>query len=249
MSKLIGKVALITGGNSGIGLATAKKFIAEGAKVVITGRREEANQAALSELGANATAVTGDVSQFKDLDKIYQHIKEKHGKFDILFANAGVAKLRHLSEVDESHFDLLMDINVKGLFFTVQKALPFLNDGASIILNSSAVKSKGFPNFSVYAATKAAVRSFARSWAVDLKEKQIRVNTLSPGPIETPIYEKMKLPQEEVQKMSEGFAQIVPLGRFGSADDIANAALFLASSDSQYVTGADIAVDGGIAQV
>ena len=249
MSKLQGKVALITGGNSGIGLATAQKFIDEGAKVIITGRRAEAVQTAVTQLGANATGVVGDVSKQADLDALYSKIKADFGSLDIVFANAGVAELRHFSEVDETHYDRVMDINVKGLFFSVQKALPLLNDGASIILNASVVGIKGFPNFSVYAASKAAVRSFARSWATDLKERKIRVNTLSPGPIETPIYGKLDLPDTAVQQMGEGFAQQVPLGRFGQSEEIANAALFLASEDASFVNGIDLHVDGGLVQV
>lgn len=249
MSKLNGKVALITGGNSGMGLVTAQRFINEGAKVVITGRRKEAVQEAVQQLGPSATGVVGDVSNLADLDHLYSEIKQKHGKLDIIFANAGVAQMRPLAEVDEAFYDLMVDINVKGLFFTVQKALPLLTDGASIILNSSAVHSKGMPNFSVYAATKAAVRSLSRSFAVDLKERQIRVNTLSPGPIETPIFGKMGLPQEVVQQMGEGFTQMVPLGRIGASEDIANGALYLASDDSKFVTGIDLPIDGGLAQV
>lgn len=249
MSKLQGKVAVITGGNSGIGLATAQKLIDEGAQVVITGRRADAVEAALQQLGPQASAVVGDVSKLSDLNALYEQVRSKFDGIDIIFANAGVAELRHFSEVDETHYDRIMDINVKGLFFSVQKALPLLNDGASIILNASVVGVKGFPNFSVYAASKAAVRSFARSWATDLKDRQIRVNTLSPGPIETPIYGKLDLPEEAVKRMGEGFSQQVPLGRFGQTEDIANAVLYLASSDSAFVNGIDLHVDGGLAQI
>jgi NAD(P)-dependent dehydrogenase (short-subunit alcohol dehydrogenase family) len=248
MSKLTGKVALITGGNSGMGLATAQKFINEGAKVVITGRRKEAVEQAVQQLGPSATGIVGDVSNLSDLDALYSQIKDKHGKLDILFANAGVANLRHISEVDEAFYDKHMNINVKGLFFTVQKALPLLSDGSSIILNSSAVNNKGMANFSVYAASKAAVRSLSRSLTMDLKDHKIRVNAISPGPIATPIFGKMGLPEEAVQQMTEGFSQMIPLGHPGTSEDIANAALYLASDDSKFVTGIDLYVDGGLAQ-
>ncbi|MEZ0372840.1 MAG: SDR family oxidoreductase [Candidatus Sericytochromatia bacterium] len=247
--KLAGKIAVITGGNSGIGLATARRFIAEGARVVITGRREQAVNQAVQALGPQASGIVGDVSRLADLDELYRKIEKAYGKIDVLFANAGVGEFRHLSEVDEAFYDRITDTNVKGLFFTVQKALPLLRDGASVLLNASVVHQKGFPNFSVYAATKAAVRSFARSWAVDLKDRGIRVNVLSPGPIQTPIYEKMGLPADAIKDFSASVIQNVPLGRFGTDDEIATAAVFLASDDSRYVNGADLAVDGGLDQV
>lgn len=249
MSKLAGKVAVITGGNSGIGLATARRFLAEGARVVITGRRQDAVNQAVQELGPNASGIVGDVSKLSDLDQLYRQVAQLHGKIDVLFANAGISELRHLSEVDESFYDRIMDINVKGLFFTVQKALPLLRDGASIVLNGSVMGQKGFENFSVYSATKAAVRSFARSWTSDLKQRQIRVNVLSPGPIETPIYDKMGLPESIAQEFSLGIQQMVPLGRFGRDEEVAAAALFLASDESSFVNGADLHVDGGAAQI
>ena len=249
MARLDGKIALITGGNSGIGFTTAETFIREGAKVVILGRRKDAVEEASEKLGPSATGIVGDVSNLSDLDSLYSEIKEKFGKLDIVFANAGVARLGHVSEVDEDFYDLHMDINVKGLFFTVQKALPLLNDGASIILNASAAHCMGFPNFSVYSATKAAVRSFSRSLATDLKDRQIRVNTISPGPIETPIFGKFGLSEQEAKQMGESFTQSVPLGRLGSSQDIANGALFLASDESSFVTGIDLPIDGGTAQV
>lgn len=249
MSRLNGKIAVITGGNSGIGLATARKFIAEGAQVVITGRREDVVNQAVRELGPKASGVVGDVSKLTDLDALYRQVKQLHGRIDILFANAGIAEFRHVSEVDEAFYDRTTDVNVKGLFFTVQKALPLLSQGASILLNGSAVHQKGFPNFSVYAATKAAVRSFARSWVTDLKDRGIRVNVISPGPIETPIYTKMGLPEQAVQEMGVGFAQQVPLGRFGQDDEVAATAVFLASDEASFINGVDLSVDGGLAQV
>jgi len=247
--KLEGKVALVTGGNSGIGLATAQAYINEGAKVIITGRREAELDQAVQQLGTNAYGIQGDVSKMGDLDHLYDVIKTKYGKIDILFANAGVAKLAPLEDTTEDFYDQHFDINVKGLFFTVQKALSHLNDGASIILNASNVSRKGFGNFSVYSATKAAVRSFARSWATDLAPRQIRVNAISPGPIETPIYGKLGLPEAEVQEMGASMASMVPLARFGQADEIAKTALFLASNDSSYVNGIELTADGGLSQV
>lgn len=249
MSKLSGKIAVITGGNSGIGLATAKLFAAEGAQVVITGRRQAELDAAIKEIGHKAVGVQGDVSKLADLDKLYAEVKQKFGHIDVLFANAGIAELSPLSAVTEEHFDKHFNINVKGLLFTVQKALPLLKNGASVILNASIVQLKGMEAFSVYSATKAAVRSFARGWTNDLKGQKIRVNSISPGPIETPIYGKMGLPQEAVQQFGAAIATQVPLGRFGKAEEIAQTALFLASDDSSYITGVDLCVDGGMAQV
>jgi NAD(P)-dependent dehydrogenase (short-subunit alcohol dehydrogenase family) len=241
--KLAGKVAVVTGGNSGIGLATAKRFIAEGAHVFITGRRQKELDAAVRELGSNATGVQGDVSNLADLDRLYDTVRKQQAEIDILFANAGVGELVHLTEVTEAHFDKIFDINVRGVLFTVQKALPLLRDGASVILTGSVAGSKGFERFGVYNASKAAVRSFARSWTSDLKARKIRVNVISPGPIDTPILDP--LPKEAV----EGFISAVPLGRIGKADEIATAAVFLASDDSSYVTGIELFVDGGTAQV
>lgn len=247
--KLNGKTALITGGNSGIGLATAKKYAQEGANVIITGRNQSALDAAVSEIEGTVLAIQGDVSNLNDLDRLYDEIKNKYGKIDVLFANAGIAEVAPFEAVDEAFFDRHFDINVKGLFFTVQKALPLLNDGASIILNASIVSTKGFGNFSVYSATKAAVRSFARSWATDLAPRQIRVNAISPGAIETPIYGKLGLPEDQVQQMGAAMVAQVPMERFGQASEIANVALFLASNDSSYINGIELPVDGGIAQV
>lgn len=247
--KLSGKVAVITGGNSGIGLATAKKYAAQGAQVIITGRNKATLDTALSEIGQSAYAIKSDVSNLSDLDALYEEIANKYGKIDILFANAGVAEVAPLGNISEDAYDRHFDINVKGVFFTVQKALPILNDGGSIILNASIVSTKGFGGFSVYSATKAAVRSFARTWAADLAERAIRVNAISPGPVETPIYGKLGLATEEVEKMGAAMAAQVPLSRFGQADEIADAALFLACSESSYINGIELPVDGGLAQV
>ena len=249
MGKLDGKIALVTGANSGIGLATAKRFVAEGAYVFITGRREAELAAAVRETGSNVAAVQGDVSNLADLDRVYATIRSEKGRLDILFANAGVARYAALGEVTEDFFDEIFDINVKGLLFTVQKALPLMPDGASIILNASIVASKGLPANSVYSATKAAVRSFARTWTTDLKQRRIRVNAVSPGSTDTPGFDNLLASAPiggERRKMIEG---TVPLGRLGTADEIAKAVVFLASDDASYVTGAELFVDGGFAQV
>ncbi len=249
MKKLDGKIAVITGGNSGIGLATAKEFVREGAQVVITGRNQSTIDDAVQSLEINAIGLKSDVSSLTDLENLFETVRDKYGHIDILFANAGVAFGNVLGKTDEESVDLHINVNIKGVFFTVQKALPLLTNGSSIILNASIVKDKGFSNFSVYSATKAAVRSFAKSWATDLKERKIRVNSISPGPIETPIYSRMGMKEEELNAMGEQFSSQVPLGRFGKSEEVAKAALFLASDDSSFVNGADIAVDGGIAQV
>jgi NAD(P)-dependent dehydrogenase (short-subunit alcohol dehydrogenase family) len=249
MSKLAGKVAVITGGNSGIGLATAKRFVAEGAYVFITGRRQAELDAAVKQIGKNVTAVPGDVANLADLDRLYATVKQQKGRIDILFANAGGGEFARLGEITEAHFDKWFGINVKGLLFTVQKALPLMPDGASIILNASIVSIKGMESFSVYSATKAAVRSFARTWTVDLKSRQIRVNALSPGPIETPAIDKLTGGTEERDQFKANMAAAVPLGRVGEPDEIARVAVFLASDDSSYVTGIELFVDGGTAQI
>ncbi|MFA5983697.1 MAG: glucose 1-dehydrogenase [Methylococcaceae bacterium] len=249
MSKLSGKIAVVTGGNSGIGLATAKLFASEGATVVITGRRQAELDAAIADIGGNIVAVQGDVANLADLDKLYSVVKTKFGHLDIVFANAGIAEPTPLEAVTEEHFDKQFNINVKGLLFTVQKALPLMQDGGSIILNSSVVNTKGMGGFSVYAATKAAVRSFARTWTAELKDRNIRVNVVSPGPIETPIFNKMGMSEEQMQAMGSTIAGQVPLGRFGRPEEIAQAVLFLASSDSSYVAGVDLYVDGGMVAV
>ncbi len=246
MNKLEGKNALITGGNSGIGLATAKRFASEGAYVFITGRRAPELAAAVKEIGRNVTGVQGDVANLDDLDRLYAQIKREKGKLDIVFANAGGAQFAPLGEITEEHYDALFNSNVKGLLFTVQKALPLLADGASIILNASVVASRAIaPEWSVYSATKAAVRSFARTWTTDLKHRRIRVNAVSPGYTDTPPWHAMEAAEEQMKVI----ANSVPLGRFGTPDEIAKAVVFLASDDSSYVTGTELFVDGGVAQV
>jgi NAD(P)-dependent dehydrogenase (short-subunit alcohol dehydrogenase family) len=247
--KLEGKVAVITGGNSGMGLATAKLFVEEGAKVVITGRRQAELDAAVKEIGPNATGVQGDVAKLADLDRLYDVVKKKHGKVDIVFANAGVGELLPIDQVTEAHYDKLFNINVKGLVFTVQKALPLMPKGGVILLNASIAGITGTPSFSVYSATKAAVRSFARTWTSDLKERKIRVNVISPGPIDTPIFDGIGVSKEEVEAVKAGFVNQVPLGRIGTSEEIAKAALFLGSDDSSFITGVELYVDGGMAQV
>ena len=249
MGKLEGKIALITGGNSGIGLATAKEFVNEGAYVFITGRREPELAAATKAIGRNVTAVQGDVSNLGDLDRLFAQIKRENGRLDIVFANAGIAKYATFGTITEDLYDSIFNINVKGLFFTVQKALPLLPDGASIILNASIVASKGLSSNSVYSATKAAVRSFARTWTTDLKDRRIRVNAISPGPIDTPGLSKLMASSEVGQQRMAAISTIVPLGRLGTPDEIAQAVLFLASDDSSYITGTELFVDGGFAQV
>lgn len=249
MSKLTGKIALVTGGNSGIGLAAAKALAAEGAEVIITGRRQAELDKAVASIGPRATGIQGDVSRLADLDRLYTEVKKKFGRLDILFANAGVAFLSPAADVTEEHYDKHFNINVKGLFFTVQKALPLLADGAAVIMTSSVVNTKGMAGFSVYAATKAAVRSFARTLTTELKDRKIRVNVVSPGPIETPIFEKTGLPPEQIQEFAASVSQTVPLGRFGKPEEIAKAVIFLASSDSSYVAGVDLYVDGGMVAV
>jgi NAD(P)-dependent dehydrogenase (short-subunit alcohol dehydrogenase family) len=247
--KLEGKVAVVTGGNSGIGLATAKRFIAEGAYVFITGRRQEQLDAAVKDIGNNVSGVQGDVANLADLDRLYAAVKAKKGRVDILFANAGIAEIVPLEKVTEEHFDRTFNTNVKGLLFTVQKALPLLADGGSIILNASIVASTGNPALSVYSATKAAVRSFARTWILDLKERKIRVNAISPGPIETPGLNGLAQTEGVGEQLKASLVASVPLGRLGAPDEIARAAVFLASDDSSFVTGTELFVDGGAAQI
>ena len=247
--KLEGKIALITGGNSGIGLATAKEFVNQGAYVFITGRREQELAAAVKAMGKNVSAVQGNVSNLGDLDRLFAQIKREKGKLDVVFANAGVATYAPFGKITEEHYDSIFNINVKGLLFTVQKALPLLLDGASIILNASIVASKGLSSNSVYSATKAAVRSFARTWTTDLKDRRIRVNAISPGPIDTPGLSKLMASSEASQQRMAAISTIVPLGRLGTPDEIAKAVVFLASDDSSYITGTELFVDGGFAQV
>jgi NAD(P)-dependent dehydrogenase (short-subunit alcohol dehydrogenase family) len=249
MGKLSGKVAVITGGNSGIGLETARLFVKEGAKVVITGRRQKELDEAVKTIGDNVIGVQGDVSNLADLDRLYAKVKEAHGHVDIVFANAGISAAARLGQITEEHFDRIFNINVKGLLFTVQKALPLMPNGGSIVLTSSVTGFMGFETFSVYSATKAAVRSFARCWTNDLKERKIRVNVVSPGPIETPIFGKMGFSHAEQKGFGDLILSLSPMGRMGKPEEIAKAALFLASEDSTYVTGIELSVDGGLAQV
>ena len=249
MGKLDGKVALITGGNSGIGLATAKRFVQEGAYVFITGRTQSKLDHAVKEVGSGAAGVQGDVASLADLDRLFAQIKKDRGKLDIVFANAGIAKYAPLGTIDEAHFDSIFGSNVKGLLFTVQKALPLLPDGASIILNASVVGSKGLAANSVYSATKAAIRSFARTWTTDLKARRIRVNAISPGPIDTEGLRELVGPAQAGQDRLKSLSSVVPMGRMGNPDEIAKAAVFLASDDSSFVTGIELFVDGGFAQV
>jgi|SRR5882762_85023 len=245
MGKLEGRIALITGGNSGIGLATAKEFVSEGAYVFVTARRDPELTEAVKEIGRNVTGVQGDVANLGDLDRLFARIKREKGRLDVVFANAGGAKFAPLGNITEEHYDSLFDINVKGLLFTVQKALPLMPDGASIILNASIVASKGSPQWSVYSATKAAVRSFARTWTMDLKDRRIRVNAVSPGFTDTPAWHASEGGAQRLKLASNS----VPLGRPGTPDEIAKAVVFLASDDSSYVTGTELFVDGGFAQV
>jgi len=250
MGKLEGKIAVITGGSSGIGLATARQFIAEGAFVFITGRRQSELDTAVAEIGKSVIGVQGDVANLADLDRLYETVRREKGRIDVLFANAGISSPRApIGEIKEQDFDKMFNINVKALLFTVQKALPLFADGGSILLNASIVASKGLAATSVYSATKAAVRSFARTWTMDLKARRIRVNAISPGPIDTPLLNTPGLSEEQIQQRKAGFIAAVPLGRLGLADEIAHAAVFLASSDSSFITGAELFVDGGLAQV
>ena len=249
MLKLDGKIALVTGGTSGIGLATAKRFVNEGAYVFITGRRESELSAAVKEIRKNVTGVQGDVSNIADLDHLFAQIKREKGKLDVVFANAGVAKYANFGEITEELYDSIFDVNVKGLLFTVQKALPLLADGGSIIPNASVVGSKGLASNSVYSATKAAVRSFARTWTTDLKARRIRVNAVSPGSIDTPGLNGLLASSEVGEQRRKMISNIVPLGRLGTPGEIAKAVVFLASEDSSYVAGTELFVDGGFAQV
>src|SRR6059036_45999 len=249
MGKLDGKIALITGGNGGIGLATAQEFVNEGAYVFITGRRGLELATAVKDIGRNVTGVPGDVSNLGDLDRLFAQIKREKGKLDIVFANAGVAKYSPLGKITEELYDSIFDTNVKGVLFTVQKALPLLPDGASIILNASIVASKGFSSNSIYSATKAAVRSFARTWTTDLKDRRIRVNAVSPGSTDTPGLSELLASAETGQQRLKMISNSVPLGRLGTSDEIAKAVVFLASDDASYITGTELFVDGGFAQV
>jgi len=241
--KLEGKTAVITGGTEGIGLATARRFVEEGAYVFITGRRQKELDEAVKAIGANVSGVQGDIAQLADLDRLYQAVARVKRRIDIVFANAGVGEFVPFGAVTEEHFDRLFNINVRGTLFTVQKALPLLNDGGSIILNGSVASVKGTAAFGVYAASKAALRSFVRTWTTDLKDRRIRSNVVSPGPIDTPLASRQSA--EVIARM----VSTIPMGRMGTPDEVANAALFLASDDSSFVTGIELFVDGGRAQV
>lgn len=249
MGKLPKKVAVITGGNSGIGLAIAKSFSKEGADLVLFGRNEASLNNAASEIGNGTITVQGDVTNLSDLDNLFDEVKSKHGKIDTLVVNAGGGKFMPIENVDEEHFDEISNTNFKGAYFTVQKALPLLKEGSTIILISSIANVKGIAGMTVYSATKAAVRSLARTLAAELAPRGIRVNSLSPGPIDTPIFNRLGIPEGDVDKTKEQFTSMVPLQRMGDASEMASVALFLATNDSSYVTGADIAADGGLAQV
>ncbi|HEY0786894.1 MAG TPA: SDR family oxidoreductase [Acidobacteriaceae bacterium] len=248
-NKLEGKIALVTGGSKGIGLATAQRFVAEGAYVFITGRRQDELEEAVRRIGSNAAGVPGDAASLSDLDTLYDQIRREKGRLDILFANAGGGGFAPLGSITEEQYASTFDSNVKGLIFTVQKALPLLPDGASIILNASITSVKGIPAFSVYSASKAAVRSFARTWTMDLRERRIRVNAISPGPTETPGWLALATNEEEKQAMFAQAAAQVPLGRVGQPDEIAKAVVFLASDDASFISGVELFVDGGAAQV
>jgi NAD(P)-dependent dehydrogenase (short-subunit alcohol dehydrogenase family) len=248
-NKFAGKVAVVTGGSTGMGLATAKRFVQEGMEqVFITGRRKDALDTAVAEIGKNVTAVQGDVASLADLDRLFDTIRQQNRRIDVLFANAGVSQPKPIEAVDETFFDLHFDANVKGVYFTVQKALPLLNEGASVILNGSIATIKGFAGVSVYSATKAAVRSFARTLASELRGRHIRVNTLSPGHIDTALLGQWRQ-GDELTKLKREFANNTPLGRMGEPDDIAKAASFLASDEASYVNGVELFVDGGVAQI
>jgi NAD(P)-dependent dehydrogenase (short-subunit alcohol dehydrogenase family) len=250
LTKLTGKIAVITGGSSGIGLATAEQFVAEGAYIYITGRRQKELDAAVAQIGRNVTGVQGDVANPDDINRLYAQIAKEKGRIDILFANAGIANQNApMGQVTELQFDLTFGINVRGLLFSVQKALALMPDGASIILNGSAASIKALPTQTVYSATKAAVRSFARTWTSEFRERKIRVNTVSPGYTDTPIFETMGMTKEQVDGFAASLLPSIPIGRFGRSAEIAKTVLFLASDDSSYITGAELFVDGGAAQI
>jgi NAD(P)-dependent dehydrogenase (short-subunit alcohol dehydrogenase family) len=249
MKRLEGKVAVVTGGNSGIGLATAKRLQEEGARVAISGRSKKTLDEAVKTIGNGVVAVQSDVSELDDLDRLYTEVSHKLGNIDVLFVNAGVAKFAPLTETTESLYDEQFDINIKGAYFTIQKALPSLNDGASIILNTSVADSTGNPGTSAYSATKAAMRSLARTLAAELAGRGIRVNTVAPGPIVTPILEKTGLSKEALDEFAKGAVAKIPMKRFGQPEEVAATVAFLASQDASYITGVEINVDGGLGQV
>jgi len=249
MKRLEGKVAVVTGGNSGIGLAAAKRFQEEGAKVAISGRSKKTLDEAVKTIGNGVVAVQSDVAKLSDVDKLFSEVSRKLGKIDVLFVNAGIVKFLSLAQTSESAYDEQFDINIKGAYFTIQKALPFLNDGASIILNTSVADSTGTAGTSAYSATKAALRSLARTAAAELVERGIRVNAIAPGPIVTPIFGRTGLPKEAFDELARGIVDKVPMKRFGQPEEVAAAVAFLASQDASYITGVEINVDGGLGQI
>jgi NAD(P)-dependent dehydrogenase (short-subunit alcohol dehydrogenase family) len=249
MSRLEGKIAVITGGNSGIGLATAAEFVAEGAYVFITGRRQKELDEAAALIGRNVTAVQGDVSKSADLDRLYAQVAKEKGRVDIVFANAGIGIPAPLEQITEQAYDQVFNVNLRGLLFTVQKALLLMPDGGVVLLCGSNASQAGFPGFTTYSATKAAIRSFARTWTMELKDRKIRVNVISPGPIETPIWNSSDLPAEVVEQMKNQIVSMVPANEIGRPEDVAKAASFLASSDAWFIRGIELFVDGGMVSV
>jgi NAD(P)-dependent dehydrogenase (short-subunit alcohol dehydrogenase family) len=247
MSRLQDRIAVVTGGSTGIGLATARRFVEEGAHVFIAGRREAELAKAAEQIGRNVATVQCDVAKLDDLDRLFGRVREEKGRVDILFANSGIMELQSIDEITPEHFDRTFAVNVRGLLFTVQKALPLIGRGGSIILNASIGSIKAWPGYSVYSATKAAVRSFARTWMLELKDRGIRVNAISPGPIDTPIFDATA--KEKSEEMKAGFAATIPIGRMGRAEELAAAVLFLASEESSFITGIELFVDGGTAQI